>query len=487
MKDRLAALTARTPVRVQVALAFAAVMALLLGGTGLFLYLRLGSTLQQTVDEGLASRADDVAALVRQAGAGRLGDGGSLLAEQGEDLAQVLDARGRVVDAPPVLRDRPLIPAGLVRRATTRPVYRDIAHVPPRGDHVRVRASAINVDGHSFVVVVGSSLEPSEDAQRQLGGLLLIGGPVALLLASLAGYGAAAGALRPVEQMRRRAREIRAPQLGRRLPVPPSADEVARLGETLNEMLDRLERAFSRERRFVADASHELRTPLAILRGELELAARDAGADEELHASIVSAVEEVDRLIQLAEDLLVIARADERALPVRPERVEAGELLARVAHRFGARAAERGVELAVNAPVGLIVDADPLRLEQALGNLVDNALRYGHGRIELAAEDGAATRILRVRDDGPGLPEELLPVAFERFTRGDPARRRGGAGLGLAIVQAIAQAHGGRATARNTQAGGAEVALELPFPARDAGGLPPGRSAPQTTGTGAGR
>ena len=477
MRSRLTAVAARTPVRVRVALAFAAVMALLLIATGLFLYFRLGSTLQATVDDGLSSRAEDVAALVQQAGAARLGNGGgSLLAQQGEDLAQVLDARGRVLDSPPALRARPLVSPAIVRRAQHGPVFADIGPTPPRDEKARVRAGTVSVGGRRLTVVVGSSLEPSQDAQRQLGGLLLIGGPVALLLASLAGYGAAAGALRPVESMRRRAREIRTPELGARLPVPPSADEVARLGETLNEMLERLDRAFSRERRFVADASHELRTPLAILRGELELAARDATADPEIHASIVSATEEVDRLIQLAEDLLVIARSDERELPVRPEPIEARELLGRVAARFGARAAERDVELLVEAPAGLVLEADPLRMEQAVGNLVDNALRHGRGRIELVAEDGPRLRTLRVRDDGPGFPEELVPVAFERFTRGDPARGRGGAGLGLAIVQAIARAHGGRAVARNRAAGGAEVALELPFPALEREGTVPAGS-----------
>ena len=157
------------------------------------------------------------------------------------------------------------------------------------------------------------------DALRNLAGTLLIGGPIALLLASLAGYGAAAAALRPVERMRRRAAEIQAAEPGTRLPVGPADDEIGRLGETLNLMLERLEAAFARERTFVADASHELRTPLAILKAELELALREGRSVEELEAALRSAAEETDRLVQLAEDLLVIARVEQGRLPIRAD------------------------------------------------------------------------------------------------------------------------------------------------------------------------
>jgi two-component system, OmpR family, sensor kinase len=312
------------------------------------------------------------------------------------------------------------------------------------------------------VAVVGASLEPRDVAQDNLRSLLLLGGPVALLLASLAGYGAAAGALRPVEMMRRRAQEIQAHRPGQRLPVPPSRDEVARLGDTLNDMLDRLEEAFSRERRFVTDASHELRTPLAILRGELELALRDADDVAGFRAAVGSAVDETDRLVQLAEDLLVIARSDQGRLPVRRADVKAAELLDSVARRYGSRAEQHGVRLAVTATDGLVLRGDRLRLEQALGNLVDNALRHGGTDVTIDAVPVGDEIELHVRDDGSGFPDGFEDHAFERFTRADAGRTSGGAGLGLAIVQAIAQAHGGRAAARNARAGGADVWIVLP-------------------------
>jgi signal transduction histidine kinase len=177
---------------------------------------------------------------------------------------------------------------------------------------------------------------------------------------------------------------------------------------------------------------------------------------------VASAAAESDRLVQLAEDLLVLARADEGRLPVRPERLDAGELLATTARRFEARAAESGRELRVAGSNGLAVHADRLRAEQALANLVDNALRHGEGAIELAAEPADDGVRLHVLDRGPGFDPALDGHAFERFTRGDRARSRGGTGLGLAIVEAIARSHGRTAGAARREGGGADAWIELP-------------------------
>jgi two-component system OmpR family sensor kinase len=459
---RASALLARLPTRVRVALAFSAVMAVVLAGVGLFLYLRLGAVLNATVDRGLRSRAGDVTALVKQADSGLAQAGRSPLTEQGESLAQIVDGRGRVVDAPPPLRHHPLLTGAELRRALRHTIIVEHPRSPLDPDRVRLLATPVRAQDRRLVVVVGASLEATSDAQKQLGGLLLIGLPLVLLIASLAGYGAAAAALRPVERMRRRAQEIQAGRPGRRLPVPPARDEVSRLGDTLNDMLERLEEAFERERRFVADASHELRSPLTILKAELELALRDATDVEGFRQAVASAAEETDRLTQLAEDLLVIARSDQGRLPVRVQDVDVAELLAGVAQRYVVRADARGVALEVEAPADLRLVADQLRLEQALGNLLDNALRHGAGTVVLSAVERDDHVELHARDEGPGFPEGLLPGAFDRFTRGDAARGRGGAGLGLAIVQAIARAHGGQAVAADRPGGGADVWLDLP-------------------------
>ncbi len=182
---------------------------------------------------------------------------------------------------------------------------------------LRLLARPVNAHGAPAVLVVGESLAQRERALDALRTLLVVGGPLALLLASVVGYALAAAALRPVERMRRHAAAVTAAGTGERLPVPPANDEIGRLGTTLNEMLARLDVAFKRERAFVSDASHELRTPLAILRTELELALRGEHTREELEEALKSAAEESERLSSLAEDLLVIARSDQGQLPVR--------------------------------------------------------------------------------------------------------------------------------------------------------------------------
>ena len=329
------------------------------------------------------------------------------------------------------------------------------------GAALRLLARPVRADGREEIVVVGEPLAQRERALDSLHALLAVGGPLALLIASVVGYALAAAALRPVERMRRHAAAVTAAGTSERLPVPPANDEIGRLGRTLNEMLARLEVSFKRERAFVSDASHELRTPLAILRTELELALRGKHTQQELEDALRSAAEEAERLSNLAEDLLVIARSDQGRLPVRPEPLEAGMVLARVAGRFQTRARAEGRPLEADPSPGVELRADPARVEQALANLVDNALTYGDGCVMLSARSANGSVELHVRDEGPGFPPDFLPRAFERFTRADEARTRGGTGLGLAIAAAIAGAHGGSAHAENAD-GGADVWIVIP-------------------------
>jgi signal transduction histidine kinase len=255
--------------------------------------------------------------------------------------------------------------------------------------------------------------------------------------------------------MRKQAALVSEDTPGQRLPLPRADDELRRLGDTLNAMLARLESAIAHERRFVADASHELRTPLAILKSELELALRDGRTAEELRAAVASGSDETDRLVQLADDLLVLARSDRGALALRSQRVEVTDLLEAVARRF------RLPENAVDSPDGLVLRGDRVHLEQALGNLVANALAHGAAPVLLSARMHGDRVELHVEDGGPGLPPEFAARAFERFSRADAARTSGGAGLGLAIVEAIAQAHGGGARIGRSDRG-ADVWIELP-------------------------
>jgi heavy metal sensor kinase len=452
----------RVPIRLRIAAAFAVSMAAVLALTGWFLYVRLDSHLTTALDHNLLVRAQDVTALVERPGATLAADGGGRLVERGESYAELLTPGGRVVDATPALDRTNLLSAAELERARRESVYADRSSVPGLDEPSRLLATPVERNGRRLVLVVGATRQDRVEALASLRDELLIAGPIALALATIAGYVLAGLSLRPVESMRRRAAAISADTPGERLPVPETGDELQRLGETLNEMLARLESALEREREFVADAGHELRTPLALLRTELELALRHAETPQELREAVRRSSADVDRLGQLAEDLLLIARSDRGRLPLRLETVAAGDLLGSVAHRFEWRAEEAGRTLTADAADGVTVHADRMRLEQALGNLVDNALRHGGGAVRLTVTATNGIVELHVRDEGGGFPPDFLGQAFERFARADPARTYGGAGLGLSIVRAIAEAHGGSAHAANRDQGGADVWVAVP-------------------------
>jgi two-component system OmpR family sensor kinase len=452
----------RLPIRVRVTAAFAVAMAAVLAGTGLYLYLRLDSHLAASLDRDLQLRAQDLAALVSQPGVALAKDNSGRFVERGESYAQLLTPAGRVLDA-----TRPLGRASLLSRAELRaaergPIYADKPAIPGLNEGSRLLATRVSRSSQPAVLVVGATTQNNVETLGNFRDELLIAGPIALLLASGIGYVLAGLSLRQVESMRRRAAVISGETPGERLPVPPTGDEVQRLGETLNEMLDRLEAALERERDFVADAGHELRTPLTLLRTELELALRQARTANELRAAVRLSSREADRLAQLAEDLLLLARTDRGRLPLRLESVRVEALFASIRSCFEWRAAELGKTLESAPANGLLVQADRLRLEQALGNLVDNALRYGGDEVTLEAARHDGRIELHVRDSGNGFPGEFVTRAFDRFTRADAARGPGGSGLGLSIVKAIAESHLGTAHIANAENGGADTWMSIP-------------------------
>ena len=436
-------------------------MALVFTATGAFIYVRFENELDNTINAGLRSRANDVVALVREADSG-LREGQQNLVGKNESFAEVLDAQGRITDSSLAIGGNDLLSPEELRRAKQGPVFLDRG--PSRGlqDQSRLLAMPVMARGQQRVVVVGTSTGARDDSLGDLLQLLLFAGPFALVLSSLAAFGAASAALRPVEEMRAMAAEISADEPDQRLPVPQSRDEIARLGRTLNEMLERLAEALEHERAFVADASHELRTPLAILKAELELALAEGRSSEELVTALASAAEETDRITQLSEDLLTIAQTERGELPLRLTRVPLGELLEGVKRRFGRRAAELGREIVVEAPAGLTVTADRLRLDQAVGNMVDNSLRYGAGTVAIRAVAATDEVQLHVLDRGSGFDPDFRERAFQRFSRASSSRRDGGSGLGLAIVSTIARAHGGEAHAGDREGDGADVWVSVP-------------------------
>ena len=446
----------RVPIRLKLALTFAGVMIVLFGLLSLLLYIQFAAGLDASIKSSLETRAADLSAVASES------DGQLVthpqLPEGSGGFAQILDPSGRVLASTPDLAAHALLTPSQLASAGRRRV--DARQTGERVQLLAYRPSRASDN----VLVVGVSTADRDSALASLQRLLFIGGPIALLIACAAGYVVAAKALGPVEAMRRRA----AGWSGgfgsdERLPVPPARDEIQRLGETLNEMLARLEDVVERGRAFVAGASHELRTPLTILQLELDEALASERSDEELREAIGSAREEVRRLTSLAEDLLVIAQSDHQRLPIISERFEVHRAMRVIADRYSHVAVgqpARPVRVEMESEV--FIQADVARLDQALSNMVHNALRFGDGPVIMRASQHGASVELHVLDRGPGFSPEFLPHAFERFSRADPARSRGGTGLGLAIVRAIAEAHGGRAEAENRSGGGAHVWLTLP-------------------------
>lgn len=454
-------MTGRLPIRVRVAVGFAVAMALVLAATGLFLYARLGDDLARGLDQDLRLRAQDLSALMRQPGS-TLAAESSRLIEHGESFAQLLDRSGRVLDATRPLGAVPLVAGGEVAGASRGPRFLDRDSVPGLDEPARLLAVPVEHARRHLVLIVGATLENRAEALRSLRTELLIVGPIALLLATILGYWLAGTGLRAVGAMRRRAARISAERAHERLPLPPARDELRDLGETLNAMLERLEQALEGERAFVAQAGHELRTPLALLRAELDYALRYADHPDELRATLRTASQETDRLVQLAGDLLLIASTERGQLPLRLERLSVREAMESVCRRFAWRAEVERRNIVLDAPDDLSLEADRLRLEQALGNLVENALRHGAGSVTLSVVAAHGSIEFHVRDQGNGFPAGFLARAFDRFSRAPASLSDQGAGLGLAIVRAIAHAHHGEATASNVVGGGADVSIQLP-------------------------
>lgn len=453
---------ARAPLRLRLTLAFALAMAAVLAGLGGFLQVRLGAELLRGIDLELRSRAGVITAGLAEPGPLPINAGRNVI-DPDEAFGQVLDPTGRILDASEAVRAQPVLPAATLREVTA-PTFLT-RRVPGVDDPARLLAVPGSTRGRSVVVVVGANLGDRSEALDRLRLLLVIGIPAAVLLASVAGWLVAGAALRPVEQIRSEAAAISHSAPDRRLTVPDTGDELARLADTLNLLLSRQQDSLEREHRFVDEASHELRTPLAILKAELDLAVRRPRSQEELTATVRTAAEETDRLVALAEELLVLARSRPGHLPVRRESVSLRQFLEDSAAPFRSRAAAVSSRITVAGP-DEPVRVDPVRLRQAVHNLLDNALRYGEGSpvvITGARRDGAVE--IMVADGGPGFPAQMLQHAFEPFTRASPSDSdapKRGAGLGLAIVRAVAEAHAGHAAATNPPTGGARVDIVIP-------------------------
>ena len=449
-------------IRLRLAAVFAVAAAVLYGVGGWLFVTTLSSSLLNAIDAQLATQLAAAGRYVPASAAARPRTGSPL---PGEYVLQVIDPSGRVRGASQDAGRTPLIPAADLRRAR----HHRIA-VTTREEDENQRAMAEPLTVHparpGWVAVAAVSLESYDATLSDVTRGVVIGGLVLVAAAGLGAYGLARAALSPVERMRREVAALSERDPAPSVRVPRTRDEIAALAATMNDLLARLQRALARQRALVADASHELRTPFAVLRGELELAGQPGRTHADLSEAVDRAAEEAARLARITDQLLFLARTDEDQMIAHREPASVPQLLEASVQHAGARADQAGVTCQVRAPAGLTANIDAERIREATDNLVDNALRFAPpgSVIQLSARASGRDLVIEVSDQGPGFPGGFLPRAFERFARPDSGRARadGGAGLGLAIVSAIARAHGGRAEAANRPGGGAQVTLTLP-------------------------
>jgi two-component system OmpR family sensor kinase len=342
---------------------------------------------------------------------------------------------------------------------------------PDFGDEpLRLVSVPVERAGVRYAIQIAGSLDDAHAARRSARLLFLAMSAAILGAVALVGAMLARAILMPIDQVVQRARLIGDSGLDARLPHPGSRDEIARLVETLNEMLGRIEQGFDAQRRFTADAAHELRSPVSRLRAELEVTLRRPRASGEYKAALHSCLEEVERLSQLTNQLLLLARLDAGA-PREPsvQTVPLAPILQEAMTGLAADALQRDVTLALDAPAGVVVRADPAAASVVVANILGNAVKFSPpgGRVRVGVSTDAAEAVVAVSDSGPGIPEAELPRLFERFYRGSAARQSDvpGVGLGLAICRVLVEGQGGSITVSNSPGGGATFRIRLPLAA----------------------
>jgi two-component system OmpR family sensor kinase len=442
---RLRTRVSRLPLRVRLVAGFSATMLLVLTAAGAFVYWRVQFALDRQLDGDLTADTRRLTPLVKPDG--RLVPDVSQVV--GSELYQVLDREGHLISASPTLMTRPLISPATTRKALEEPVNKDIgALLPTTRDPLRVYATPLpgNREQKAAVLVVAVPRNHRDEALLELLGQLAAAGLGALLVTAVVGDLLARFALRPVERYRAQAADIVGGATGVRLEVPPDRnDEVTRLGDTLNDMLDALEEAVERERRFVNDASHELRTPLTLLTTRVQLARRRTRTVAEHEAVLAEIETDVVRLVQLADHLLDVGhdqRVDEGGCDLASAATAEVERRNAVARATG-RTAGRG-----DPPIALSARAAPVALSEAaagqlVGNLLDNAVKHGAPPVRVAVDEVDGWGRLTVTDSGPGMDADLLATATRRFTRAASSRSREGFGLGLSLVEALVTRGGG--------------------------------------------
>ena len=444
-------------VRVRTTVAAVVVVGVAMGVGAVVLIAVLRGTLTREVRIAAQLRGQDVATLL----ASDPSPVGALAVDEADELLiQVLDDQGRVVAASPNA-------GGLAPVARLRPDESRLVRAPPggpveAGGELAAVATGADTPLGRRTVVVARSTEDATEATAVVGRLLAVGLPLLLAVVAVTTWIVVGRALAPVEAIRTEVDAISAAALHRRVPDPPADDEIGRLARTMNRMLARLEQAQARQRRLVSDASPERRSPVAAIRQHAEVALAHPGRTTAGELAETVLAEDL-RLQRLAEDLLLLTRADEHSLALRRRPVDLDDLVFDEARRLRGAGGLRIDTTAVSAGR---VDGDAAALRRMVRNLADNAARHAGGHLAFSVTERDGTVLLAVDDDGPGIPVADRERVFERFVRLDGARSRddGGSGLGLAIVAELAAVHGGTVAIASSSLGGARVEVTLPHP-----------------------
>jgi two-component system OmpR family sensor kinase len=416
-----------------------------------------------SVQSGLANNRDEhlrsrTVRLVVEAGRDGVDSVHTRTPAGADALVELVGPDGRLTTASPDLGDRRLLDDGELAAARRTGGFFTVGG----GPDYRLYAAPVSTAAGTWVVITATPLAMQNELSATVTRTLVIAAAFAVLAGGVGAWLLAGASLRPVERLRREVAMISEADPSESVHVPATRDELAALAVTMNDLLARIAGGLARQRQFVADVSHEIRTPLANLRTNLELAGLPGRVRAELAEAVRLGEAEAVRLSHNIDDLLVLAAADDNVpiqrLPKQPIR----PVLEATARAATPAAHAAGIELRVQARSVLVASCHPGRLRQALDNLVSNALRYAPvgSQILLAASEDGADLLIEALDDGPGFPDGFAEHAFERFRCADIGH--GGTGLGLAVVRAIAEAHGGAVSAENRPEGGAVVRVRIP-------------------------
>lgn len=432
-------------------------------GAAAFLAMRKG--IDVSVDEGLEDRARAIGRLVQEA----LPEGQEALANELREhselrpegnFAQISDQRGMWIYRSPLMARFDVPPP--------EPEIRSVYDLEAKGLPLRVLVRDVTVGSDSYQIQVAAPMDDFYDSlDRFKWGVLLLS-PVLLLLGAAGGYWLSRRALRPVDAINSAAQSINEKNLSKRLEVPETGDELQRLSETLNGMLERLEFAFSRITQFTADASHELRTPLALMRTITEVSLRTAKTASEHREAQGQVLEELDKTSNLVERLMLLARADAGVETLQRERINLADTVREACREGGTLAEAKEIRFSENIGADdVVVEGDAHSLHRLFLILIDNAVKYTptRGTIKVSLAKSNQSAVVEVKDSGIGIATQDLPHIFDRFYRADKARSRefGGAGLGLSIAHWEAEAHGGEIEVESTLGQGSLFRVRLPL------------------------